>query len=446
MSLRTYHEILPGLHCFMSAFDEGEGLFFGGDSLFRIAGIHQAYKGLWRNYAKYLKQMQWLLDVASGAVVWTEPTKWSTNEIAEHILGLAPSEDSDVSLPPYIESMIQFQSQQLTERIEFDLEEMKAVKDSPHAFLLRQDNVPSLANACNLFPYCTEICILIPASHIYNNSYNQSLVDDLHSVKNKNVIVELKASSLGIDIAAIFENHPYNAPDEWQLRIERTFNAVFLEIPKKSTESGYKDTIKLDMVEQDGSRSDFDAQVIEILQESHVDELKDVVVQKVLASATRKDVIGTMWRIVENASSPQTTAAQLDDDKEADTHETHSASQAVNAARQVDSPLTKFLKTYGLGKYDAALQDLGLRNLQSLASMEELQLQKLAIDINIRAKHSNTFHRAVEDLKSRAYKWRSTGSMPSGSSFFDSDDDPHTKKLLANTKRQLIAKIDELQQ
>eukprot|EP01084_Bolivina_argentea_P320152 555460_1 len=190
MELSRYNEYISGLDCsVLSSFDhEKEVLFFGGETIFRLRSIFQWYKRKWTSYKHYVNAIQTIINIAQGSITWNSTY---TNDIKNIIGHLLPDlyVDSE-QIPPYIESLLNYHVSHLTNEIEYDYRELMHQYTWVQHIFVKDDNIPNVANACNLFPKTSGVTFIMSQDHAMDLKYCTSIVSELLKVQNNDVVVQ----------------------------------------------------------------------------------------------------------------------------------------------------------------------------------------------------------------------------------------------------------------
>eukprot|EP01084_Bolivina_argentea_P309099 534619_1 len=188
MELTRYNEFISGFDCsVLSDFVcEKEILFFGSDAIFKLACIYQWHGKQWMGYRKYINQIQNILDIASGSIQWKR-----YNDMKDIIANILPDLYHNLEkLPPYIENLLNYQLKNMPREIEYDFRELAHQYQWVQDIFVKNNNIPNVANACNLFEKSHTVTFSMSKEHMMNVDCCRSIIADLLKLKNNEVVIQ----------------------------------------------------------------------------------------------------------------------------------------------------------------------------------------------------------------------------------------------------------------
>eukprot|EP01084_Bolivina_argentea_P032087 59363_1 len=87
-------------------------------------------------------------------------------------------------LPPYIETLLKYHLNNPPNKIEYDFREITHGFQWVQDIFTRDENIPNIANACNLFKHCKHITFIMSDDHHMNLESIQSIIKDTIKITN----------------------------------------------------------------------------------------------------------------------------------------------------------------------------------------------------------------------------------------------------------------------
>eukprot|EP01084_Bolivina_argentea_P000968 1779_1 len=190
LEFKKYDDHVSCFNCSMiSDFDkEREMLFLGEDSRLRINSIYQynMKQKKWLGCKKYIDGIKEVLYLSKGTM-FSNPTN-NVKDILDYILS------KNVSLHPYIESLLTYHLKHLPHQIEYDFEDV--IRNDTYTWVKNiflndiKTNTPNFGTLCNLFKQCNHIIIKLPKYEYNMKQFCKLLIQDIPNITNNALQLE----------------------------------------------------------------------------------------------------------------------------------------------------------------------------------------------------------------------------------------------------------------
>eukprot|EP01084_Bolivina_argentea_P314952 545569_1 len=199
----------------LSAFpEEAEVLFYGGNTVLRIATIQQVVGLKWLNYRKYIKPMNIILRLINAlpikgeSILTNQKQQKTMGELINHILPIVALNDGSNltmnKLPTYIHNLLLYHVSNPAIKLNY-IELMNEYSWMENVFIkreLNQNNQKKLPNVqvkenlciskiCILFSRSDEIFFYMPNNYNFTEYEYKSLIEELELISTMNVNVML---------------------------------------------------------------------------------------------------------------------------------------------------------------------------------------------------------------------------------------------------------------
>eukprot|EP01084_Bolivina_argentea_P228047 385240_1 len=191
--------------------DEKEALFFGGETVLRIASIYQSVGQKWISYQKYMKPLNVMLRLINGLSITAPKIRLNirdqimllqfAHDMLQHGLDYLPHSSTQnetleiTQITSYISQLLKYHTSQSVIKLRFEdliMEDVLLNNVLLSRVVGENSETLDLLNICTLFCLSDKIIILMPEMFILDMVQCESLVHDLQLMREMNLSTEIK--------------------------------------------------------------------------------------------------------------------------------------------------------------------------------------------------------------------------------------------------------------
>eukprot|EP01084_Bolivina_argentea_P215447 365778_1 len=177
------------IHCFyfdcrfVSAFNESECLFFGGDTILKIITIKRICNNEWVNYIYYLQAIHFLITLMKGGdcdqIVLSLHAETELNRMVKNHL----SKRTDTNIPHYIYKLFNYHISSTTDVLNLNIRELKEKRKFLANIFTKSNGMLDITRICECFYGAKNVRLILPKDYKLDVTFIESLVEDLYSLK-----------------------------------------------------------------------------------------------------------------------------------------------------------------------------------------------------------------------------------------------------------------------